>query len=887
VGFFGLTSDQIRQLFLDFFAARDHTIVPSSPLVPVGDPTLLFTNSGMVQFKNVFLGLEKRSYKRAASVQKCLRAGGKHNDLDDVGRTARHHSFFEMLGNWSFGDYFKREAIAYAWEFVIGELHLDPDRLWATIFETDDEAEALWREVAGLPADRIIRLGEKDNFWAMADTGPCGPSSEIHYDRGEAFRCDAPVCGIGFCDCDRFLEIWNLVFMQYDRDAFGVLSPLPQQHIDTGMGLERVAAILQGVPSNWETDLFQPLFARIEALSERRYTGGPEGFPFRVIADHARACAFLIADGVAPSNEGRGYVLKRILRRAVRLGRKLGLERPFLAAVAECVIDRMGAVYPELVERRRYILTTIGREEERFQRTLTAGLNMLEEVMVSARAGDGRVPGAAAFKLYDTFGFPLELTEEVVQENGLAVDVAGFHRAMEQQRELARANQRFEGHAQETARFLHLDLPPTEFLGYATLEAESDILAVLVEEQSAARASDGAPLELVLAATPFYGESGGQVGDTGEIRTPTGAMRVDDTVHPLPDLTVHRGRVVEGYLEVGQLAQARVDGERRLDIARNHTATHLLHAALRRVLGPHVRQSGSLVAPDRLRFDFSHDAALGDGEVREIERLVNEVIRRDLPVHASVHGLQQARDLGAIGLFGEKYGEQVRVIEVGDPEAGEVFSRELCGGTHLRASGQIGFCHIVTESSVGSGLRRMEAVTGRGAEQYFDRILERAGAAARRLQAPVEDLDARVETLLEEIERERKRSHQLQRELLKRDVERLLTAARQVNGVRLLATRVQVPTADGLREVGDLLRDKLGSGVILLAACVNEKPSLLAMVTPDLVARGLNAGRIVKQAAAVVGGGGGGRPEMAQAGGRDCAKLDQALAAVDDLLVPA
>jgi alanyl-tRNA synthetase len=756
-----------------------------------------------------------------------------------------------------------------------------------TIFETDDEADALWREVADVPAGRITRLGEKDNFWQMADTGPCGPCSEIHYDRGEAFRCDAPVCGIGHCDCDRFLEIWNLVFMQYDRDAYGELSPLPQQHIDTGMGLERVAAILQEVPSNWETDLFRPLFERIEALSGRAYSRGPEGFPFRVIADHARACAFLIADGVAPSNEGRGYVLKRILRRAVRLGRRLGLERPFLAEVADDVIERMGPVYPELLERRRYILTTIGREEERFQRTLTAGLNLLEDVMAKARAGgDGRVPGAAAFKLYDTFGFPLELTEEVVAENGLTVDHAGFHRAMEQQRELARANQRFEAHARETARFLHLDLPATEFLGYETLEAESDILALLVGEESAARAGEGAAVELVLAATPFYGESGGQVGDTGLIRTPTGAMRVEDTAHPLPDLTVHRGRVQEGYLEVGQRAAARVDGDRRLDIARNHTATHLLHAALRRVLGSHVLQSGSLVAPERLRFDFSHDTAVTDPELREIEWLVNDVIRQDLPVTASVHGLQQARDLGAIGLFGEKYGEQVRVIEVGGAGETPVFSRELCGGTHLRASGQIGFCHIVAESSVGSGLRRIEAVTGRGAEQYFDRVLERAGAAARRLQSPVEELEARVEALLEELERERKAGQQLQRELLKRDVERLLATVRPVNGLRLLATRVEVPSADALREVGDLLRDRLGSGVLLLGACVNAKPSLLAMVTPDLVARGLNAGQIVKQAAAVVGGGGGGRAEMAQAGGRDCARLEEALASVDALLAP-
>jgi alanyl-tRNA synthetase len=866
--------------------------VPSSPLVPVGDPTLLFTNAGMVQFKDAFLGNERRSYQRATSAQKCVRAGGKHNDLDEVGRTARHHVFFEMLGNFSFGDYFKREAIAYAWELITGPYGLDPDRLWVTVFETDDEAAALWQEIAGLPAGRIVRLGAKDNFWEMADTGPCGPCSEIFIDRGEELRCEAPVCGIGFCDCERFWEFWNLVFMQFDRDAYGTLTPLPRPSVDTGLGLERMTAILQGKPSNWDTDLFAPIFGRIEALSGRRYAPGEEGFPFRVIADHARACAFLTADGVAPSNEGRGYVLKRILRRAVRFGRKLGIQGPFLAEVADTVIERMGAVYPELVERRRYILATLLREEERFGRTLTAGLNLLEEVIAEVGAGDpvgagrdGRtVPGAAAFKLYDTFGFPLELTTEVAAENGLTVDTAGFQEAMARQRAQARASQRFEAHAQDTARYLDLDLPPTDFLGYETLEATADIQGILVDGAAAARAGAGDRLELVLAATPFYGEAGGQVGDTGVIATPTGRMRVEDTLHPLPDLTVHRGYVEAGHLEVGQGATATVDGDRRLDIARNHTATHLLHAALRRVLGGHVLQSGSLVAPDRLRFDFSHTAPVSEEELRQIEWLVNDVVRADLPVRASVHGLQEARDLGAIGLFGEKYGEQVRVIEVGDGSGDGPFSRELCGGTHLRASGQIGLCHIVGESSIGSGLRRIEAVTGRGAEQLLDEYVRVAEAAAGRLQVPVEALEVRLEALLEELEQERRRGQQLQREILRRDVDPLLARAREVNGVRVLATGLKAPSADALREVGDLLRDRLGSGVILLGACVNEKPSLLAMVTPDLVARGLNAGTIVKQAAAAVGGGGGGRPEMAQAGGRDCARLDEALATVDGLV---
>lgn len=878
-----LTSDQIRQKFLDFFAQRGHTVVASSPLVPIGDPTLLFTNAGMVQFKDVFLGREKRSYQRATTAQKCVRAGGKHNDLDDVGRTARHHSFFEMLGNFSFGDYFKRDAIGYAWEFVTGVAALDPADLWITVFEDDDEAAALWQEITGLPVERIVRLGEKDNFWAMADTGPCGPCSEIFIDRGPDFRCNQPVCAIGVCDCDRFLEFWNLVFMQFDRDAFGVLTPLPKPSVDTGLGLERMTAILQGAPTNWDTDLFRPLLAKIEALSGRTYDAGEAGFPFRVIADHARACAFLAADGVAPSNEGRGYVLKRILRRAVRFGRKLGMQKPFLAEIADQVIAQMEHVYPELGERRRYILATIGREEERFSYTLAQGLHMLEEMMAAARDSGGVVSGANAFRLYDTFGFPAELTAEMAAENGLEVDMSGFSAAMEQQRELARASQRFESHAHDTARFLQLDLPPTDFLGYHTLQAESDVLAILHEGVSVARAEAGQAIELLLAATPFYGESGGQVGDTGRIVSATGEMNVRDSAHPLPDLTVQVGEVRSGYVEVGQRALAAVDEERRLDIARNHTATHLLHAALRKVLGPHVLQSGSLVAPDRLRFDFSHVAPVSNEELRAIEHQVNEVIRSNLPVTVTVQGLQQARDLGAIGLFGEKYGEQVRVVQVGDAE--HPFSRELCGGTHLRASGQIGYCHVLAESSVGSGLRRVEAVTGRGAESYFDRFIDLAGAAAQRLQTPVEELGTRLDNLLEDLERERKRSQTLERALLKQETGRLLESAEAVNGIRYVAARLDVDSAEALREAGDLLRDRMNSGVIVLGACVNDKPTLLAMVTRDLVERGISAGNLVKRVAATVGGGGGGRPDMAQAGGRDCKRLEEALEQVRDLLL--
>ncbi|MCS6801857.1 MAG: alanine--tRNA ligase [Chloroflexota bacterium] len=878
-----MTSDEIREAFLRYFERNGHTRVPSSSLIPGNDPTLLFTNAGMVQFKEVFLGLEERPYRRATSVQRCVRAGGKHNDLDNVGRTARHHTFFEMLGNFSFGDYFKEDAIRFAWEFVTVELGLDPSRLWVTVFREDDEAAELWQRIAGLPPARIVRLGEKDNWWAMAETGPQGPSSELLIDRGAERAC-GPDCGIGRCDCDRWLEFWNLVFMQYDRDASGRLTPLPKPSIDTGMGLERIAAIVQNVESNWETDLFQPIIARIEALCRRPYDRGEAGFPFRVIADHARACTFLICDGVLPSNEWRGYVLRRILRRAVRFGRKLGMEGPFLAEVADAVVDRMAGAYPELVKRRDFIRRVIELEEERFGRTLAAGLQLLDTLIVAARR-DGRatLAGEDAFRLYDTYGFPRELTEEVAAEHGVTVDRAGFDAALARQREQSKASARFRGAGVE--RFNALELPELRFVGYDRLIHTSPIVALLREGEPVDAAAEGQEVELLVRETPFYPEGGGQVGDTGTVRTATGVATVLDTQRPAPEIIVHRAVIDSGFLAVGQEARLEVDAPRRANIKRNHTATHLLHAALQEVLGPHARQAGSLVAPDRLRFDFTHLAPVSDEELRQIQRWVARRIYEDLPVTPAYARYDEAIAAGAIALFGEKYGDTVRTICIRRPPEEELevgvpcASLELCGGTHCDRTGEIGPFVIISEGSVGSGIRRIEAVTGPAAEEA---ILERMGvleSVARRLKAAPTEVETRVASLQAELAAERRRVEQLERELARREIEALLQRAEQVNGVTLLASRVTASRPEALREMTDWLRERLKSAVIVLGAQIGDRPYFIAAVTPDLVAKGYHAGEIVRQAALLAGGGGGGRPELAQAGGKDPTKIEEALRA--------
>ncbi len=871
-----MTAADIRRAFLEFFRERGHAVVPSSSLVPADDPTLLFTNAGMVQFKDVFTGKAEAPYTRAASAQKCVRAGGKHNDLENVGKTARHHTFFEMLGNFSFGDYFKREAIGYAWTFLTDVLGLPRDRLYATIYKDDDEAFALWREVAGVPAERIVRLGEKDNFWAMGDTGPCGPCSEIVIDRGGHLRCDAPECFIGECDCDRWLEIWNLVFMQYERSAGGALTPLPRPSIDTGMGLERIASVLQGVATNFDTDLFTPYIRQVEEMTGRRCAPGPEGFPFRVIADHARACAFLIGDGVLPSNEGRGYVLRRILRRAVRFGRVLGLDAPFLHRLAPTVAEVMGDAYPEVRERLDLVQRVIRGEEERFHQTLDQGMRLLGEITDRMRREGRRVlSGDEAFLLYDTFGFPLDLLQDVCEEEGLELDRAGFEEAMEAQRRRARADREEKGEGLagvDLGRAL-AGLEPTRFVGYERLASPARVLAVARGEERVGEAAAGQEVAVVLDETPFYAESGGQVGDAGWLEAPGLRVAVSDTKPFGRGLTLHLGRVEEGVLAEGRTVTARVDAARRAATARNHSATHLLHKALKVVLGEHVNQAGSLVAPDRLRFDFTHFGALTPEELRRVEALVNEEILAALPVETEVMALDAARARGAMALFGEKYGDEVRVVRMGD------FSLELCGGTHLRNTAEAGLFKIVSEESVGAGVRRIEAVTGMSVLAYLWREEEALRQAAAALKGRPEEVPARIEELIERLRRQEREIAELQSRLARNQGEELLASAREVAGVRVVVGEAPVADPDALRELGDFLRDRLGSGVVILGARQNGKALLLAMVTRDLVERGLHAGRIVGEAARVAGGGGGGRPDMAQAGGRSPEKLAEALAA--------
>jgi alanyl-tRNA synthetase len=875
-----ITSAEIRARFLEFFRERGHTVVKSSSVVPANDPTLLFVNAGMVQFKDVFLGLESRPYLRATTAQKCMRVSGKHNDLEQVGPSPHHHTFFEMLGNFSFGDYFKREAIAYAWEFLTRELGIDAARLYPTVYPNDDEAFGLWQEVAGLPASRISRLEE--NFWAMGDTGPCGPDSEIMYDRGrEHCTCGRPDCSPEH-DCDRWVELWNLVFMQFEARADGTSVPLAKPCIDTGMGFERVTSVLQGVESNYETDLFTPIIRRTQQLlGHDEATVQRNLVPYRVIADHSRAITFLISDGVLPGNEGQSYITRLILRRAARFGKLLGFGGPFLAETAQAVIDTMGHHYTELVERRDFIRQAITREEERFLDTLATGLGRLDQVVARLKAaGASVIPGEDAFRLYDTYGFPLELTRDAAQEAGVAVDEEGFRRAMAEQKERGRAAHHFAFDAQGEL-YRQLEIPKTEFLGYEACQAESRVVAVVRDGKAMSQATEGQEVEIVLTATPFYAESGGQVGDTGELRTPGGHMVVTDTIKPVPDVIVHHGRVVEGRLAVGDAVMAAVDEERRLDIARNHTATHLLHRALRQVLGEHAAQAGSLVAPDRLRFDFSHLAPLTAEELRQVEEIVNAQIRADRPVKTNVSSFDEAVRGGAIALFGEKYGDVVRVVKV------EGFTTELCGGTHLRATGEVGLFHILGESSVGAGIRRIEAVTGRGAESYLRERLETLSALADLLAAkPGEELQ-RCTAVVEQLREERRLVQDLQRQMAARSVDALVDQAVEVKGVRVLAAQVEAREVNALREMGDRFRDKLGSAVVALGAVINGRPLVVVAVTEDLVRRGLHAGKLAGATAGRMGGGGGGKPSMAQAGGKDASALSGALAAVPQLVADA
>jgi alanyl-tRNA synthetase len=883
------SSNEVRETFLRFFEERGHVRVPSMSLVPQ-DPTLLFTNSGMVQFKDVFLGLGSRPYRRAVDVQKCMRVAGKHNDLEDVGRDGYHHTFFEMLGNWSFGDYYKREAIAWAWELLTQVWGLPPERLWATCFEDeygeiprDDEAAEIWVAQPGFDPSHVLFFGRKENFWEMAEVGPCGPDSEIHIDRGPEFcdRQDEPghVCRVNG-GCARFLELWNLVFIQYNRTGPTTLEPLPAKHVDTGMGFERLVAVLQGARDNYGTDLFLPLMDRVQELcgqsAEERER---DVVAYRVIADHGRAAAFLVADGVVPGNEGRGYVLRMILRRAARFGRKLGLVRPFLAEVTDVVADRMGEAYPELVRQRAFIRQVVTAEEERFARTLEGGLLRLEELVAAAKAeGRGRLRGEDVFRLYDTYGFPREMTWDVAREEGLEVDWEGFEREMERQRARARARSTFlVAQPAPSLQALAERGVRTEFVGYRRLRASAEVVALLRDGVGVDAAEPGEAVEVVLDRTPFYAEAGGQVGDTGWLRSSSARFQVLDTQRPAGQVVVHRGVVREGTRRVGDRVRAEVDAARRRETMRHHTATHLLHKALREVLGEHARQAGSLVAPDRLRFDFLHLQPLTPDQLRAVEERVNEKVLEAIPVRVDFLPYEEALRRGAMALFEEKYGDVVRVVSVGD------YSRELCGGTHLRNTSEVGLFRILQETGVASGVRRIEAVAGWAAYRWACRQAELLQTTAQKLRAPSEEVPARVERLLQQLRDLERQLATLQQGLGAAELERALERAREVCGVRVVSARFDGLREQALRALGDQLRDRLRSGAVVLGSALDGRVALVAMVTRDLTHR-LKAHELIQPVAELVEGRGGGRPELAQAGGRNPDRLDEALERVPEFV---
>jgi alanyl-tRNA synthetase len=856
-----VTGDEIRQAFLDYFEDKGHEIISSSSLIPYGDPTLLLTSAGMVQFKPYFLGQETPSCPRMASSQKCFRT----TDIESVGDSS-HLTFFEMLGNFSVGDYFKEGAINLALEFVLKRLCIPKERLWITIFLDDDEAFDIWRK-NDIAQDRIMRFGEEDNFWGPAgDSGPCGPCSEIHYDFGEEVGCGQPSCSPN-CECGRFLEIWNLVFVQFNQDENGKRSPLSKCHVDTGMGLERTAAVMQGKTSVYDTDFFAPLIKLISQLTGKKYSEDSDtDNSMRIVAEHDRGITFLIADGVLPDSEGRGYVLRRLLRRAALFGRRMGLDRPFLSEISRIIINQMGQTYPELVKRQDLILSVITNEEERFTETLSTGLELLDNIIAKTSSQvRNKINGKQIFKLYDTYGFPVELTREIAEKQGFSVDLEGFEREMEKQKEKARASHRFEMVAQGGLED-DLGLTSTTFVGYGDLKQKSVIQKILVDSKSINSISEKREAGIILKTTPFYAEMGGQVGDSGEIIGVSGRFIVTDTIRSSQDIVFHQGYITKGSLSVGHEVVALVDCEKRLDIARNHTATHLLQFALRRVLGEHVQQRGSLVASDRLRFDFSHLAVMTDEEIAEVQRIVNGTIRQNLSVYDEYIDYKQAIEEGAIALFDERYGDVVRVLKIGSPAV----SLELCGGTHVGATGEIGLFRILTESSIGGGLRRIEAVTGRGAEE----MIEQKTVA----------LENRLSAIQVELEVEQQRVGKLEHELAKQQAEALLHRAKFINGIKVVSAAVPLVQPKMLREMADLIRDELKSVAVVLGTVHEDKPAFLAAITPDLVKKGYHAGQIVKQVAAVAGGSGGGRPDLAQGGGRDKNKLDKALKFVKSLI---
>lgn len=877
-----LKAADIRQKFLQFFAAKNHTVVRSSSLVPGNDPTLLFTNSGMVQFKDVFLGTEQRNYTRATTAQRSVRAGGKHNDLENVGYTARHHTFFEMLGNFSFGDYFKRDAIHYAWELLTTVYSLPKEKLWVTVYQDDDEAYAIWQNEIGVPVERIVRIGDNkgaryasDNFWQMADTGPCGPSSEIFYDHGAEVAGGPP--GSPDAEGDRYIEIWNLVFMQFNKDEAGVLHPLPKPCVDTGMGLERLAAVLQGVHSNYEIDLFQHL---IRAAARETGCADVHHHSLKVIADHIRACSFLIVDGVIPGSAGRGYVLRRIMRRALRHGYKLGKTQPFLHQLVPDLVAEMGAAYPELAQVAARVAAVIQAEEEQFGRTLENGMKILEAALANDNNKSGTLDGETIFTLYDTYGFPSDLSADIARERGQHADLEGFERAMQRQREQARASGKF-----KMAANVDYSGVKTAFQGYETLQWEGKITALYVGGSAFEQVLEGQEAVVVLDGTPFYAESGGQVGDVGELSVLTdpsskkidgtlgGTFRVDDTQKIQPDVFGHVGVVQQGSLALGDVVQARVNLAARQRTANNHSATHLLHAALRQVLGAHVQQKGSLVDADKTRFDFAHDHALSDAQIQQIESLVNAQIRANHEVSVRHMAYDAALQAGAMALFGEKYGDQVRVLGMGS------FSTELCGGTHVQRTGDIGLFKIVSESGVAAGIRRVEAVTGEGAVAYVQHTEAVLHSAAARLKTSPAELNQRLGQMTEQLKALEKELARLKSKVAASQGDELLAQARDIKGVKVLAARLEGADANTLRDTLDQLKNKLKNAAIVLAAIDGEKVSLIAGVTPELTAK-LKAGELVNHVAQQVGGKGGGRADMAQAGGTQPAQLPSALASV-------
>jgi alanyl-tRNA synthetase len=868
------SAQDLRQAFIRYFEQHGHQAVPSSPLIPQADPTLLFTNAGMNQFKGVFLGQETRRYRRAVSAQKCLRAGGKHNDLENVGYTRRHHTFFEMLGNFSFGDYFKEDAITFGWEFLTQTVGLDKSRLWITVFREDDEAEKLWKKV-GIPPSRIIRCDEKDNFWQMADTGPCGPCSEIHYDQGTAVPGDDRPNGEG----DRVIEIWNLVFMQFNRDASGTLHPLPKPSIDTGMGLERLAAVSQGVYSNYDSDLFTPLLAAIGKRAGTDYGRSEQtDRSMRVIADHLRAITFMMTDGILPSNEGRGYVLRRILRRAARHGRLLGIVEPFLYELTGTVIQIMGGAYPEVRRAAGTVNEATKGEEERFIATLDQGLPILNDMITKTRsAGRTVLPGPDVFKLYDTYGFPMDLITEACREQGMTVDEAGFEAAIEEQRNRARKTGGFE---QETARPAIAELAArfgaTKFVGYDQLESDSILQAILKGDRLVKEAREGDEVEVVLDVTPFYAEGGGQVGDQGMLVGTEGRLEIKETTRPVPTMIVHKGRVSQGRIQEGEQLHLSVNRSTRQDAARNHTATHLVHAALRDLLGPHVKQFGSLVAPNRLRFDFAHFRPLSSRDIDEIETVVNTEIRRNERVQSEVMSIQDAVAKGALAFFGDKYGEQVRVVTV------ESFSKELCGGTHCAHTGEIGLFRVVSETGVAAGVRRIEAQTGHGAVAMMKKLEAEVRELSDLLKVGPSELVAKTRKVMAQLKDKERELEELKLKMASGSA--VASTAKTVAGVPVHVQRTDGLDMNAMRSLADQLRDKMRSGVVALGAATDDgKVSLLVVVTKDLTAK-IKAGDLIKPMAAEVGGTGGGRPEMAQAGGKDASKLDASLEKVFGLV---